>query len=214
MPTFPMPFMPKEYHGQLSLMALMVYAGDPKEGEKVMAPFRALAKSWADMLKPMRYKDIFMAEEGDGGFHPTAVSHTMHIDTLDQTTATDIIAWLKKINAPLKAFQFRVLGGAMARVPQDATAYAHRNQAMMVNIAAFYETENDKPTRQKWVDDFARAIHQTDSAGYVGFFGPNEQDRLLDAYPAATLRRLAEVKKTYDPENLFKRNFNIVPSKS
>jgi FAD/FMN-containing dehydrogenase len=209
MPTFPMPFIPKEHYGKLSIMAMMVYAGDPKDGEKALAPFRALAEPLADMLKPMRYKDIFLPEPDN--YHPTAVSHNMHVNTIDRAVATEILNWLDKLEAPMKALQFRVLGGAVAKVPEDATAYAHRKNAVMVNIAAFYETAEEKALRQKWIDDFAAALFQGDAAGYVGFLGPTEQGRLTDAYPPETLKKLREVKNIYDPENVFRLNFNISP---
>jgi FAD/FMN-containing dehydrogenase len=209
MPAFPMPSIPKEHHGKLAVMALMVYAGDPKKGEETVAPLKALATPYADMTKPMRYRDIFFPE--DPNYHPTAVSKNMHLDRFDLSNAETAIEWLNKINAPMKALQLRVLGGAMSRVPTDKTAYANRTQPIMVNIAAFYETENEKNERQKWVDDFSNALNQGHDSAYVGFLGLNEQHRLLDAYPQATLDKLKEVKKKYDPSNLFRLNFNILP---
>lgn len=188
----------------------MVYTGDPKEGEKVVAPIRALAEPIADLIKPMRYKDIFMPE--DASYHPTAVSRNMFISDIDRKVAASALDWLDKIEAPVKALQFRVLGGAVARVAGDATAYAHRQNAIMCNIACFYETGVEKQERQLWVDGFAEALSQGDSAGYVNFLGPTEQDRLLDAYPEQTLDKLKKVKAKYDPENLFRMNFNIAPS--
>ncbi len=210
MPAFPLPFVPEKYHGKLSVMALMVYAGDPKEGEKATTPFKALAKPIADLLKPMRYKDIFFPE--DNSYHPTAVSKNMHLNKVSLKLAEDAIQWLDKIDAPIKALQLRVLGGAMSRVPEGETAYAHRQNVIMANIAAFYEAEKDRPTKQKWVKDFSAALYQGDNAAYVGFLGPSEQGRLNAAYPDATLKRLKEVKSKYDPENFFKRNFNILPN--
>ena len=211
MPAFPMPFIPEAFHGKLSVMVLMVYAGDPVEGEKVVAPFRALATPIADMVKPMRYKDIF-PPEGES-YHPTAVSKNMFINTIDQDVASSALERLDNNDAPMRAFQFRVLGGAVAQVPDDATAYAHRQNPIMVNIACFYETDAEKPGRQQWVDDFAASLDQGTSAGYSNFLGPAEQDRLLDAYPQQTLDKLRDIKSKYDPTNLFKRNFNITPNK-
>lgn len=210
MPTFPMPSVPKAFHGKLSLMVLIIYAGSPEQGEEVVAPIRALAEPIADMVKPMRYKDIFGPE--DASFHPTAVSRNMFIKDIDQDMAAKALDWLGKIEAPIKAFQFRVLGGAVARVADDATAYAHRQNAIMCNLACFYETDAEKHERQKWVRDFAEALDQGDNAAYVNFLGPDEQGKLLEAYPAPTLDRLRKVKTKYDPENLFKLNFNIVPN--
>jgi FAD/FMN-containing dehydrogenase len=210
MPTFPMPFVPEAFHGKLSLMVLMVYAGDPKDGERVVAPIRALAEPIADMVKSMRYKDIFMPEEGD--YHPTAVSRNLFINDINKEVATDAIDWLNKVEAPIKVLQFRVLGGAVARVPDDATAYAHRQSAIMCNVACFYETDTQKHDRQKWVDGFFKALYQGDDAGYVNFLGPDEQGGLLNAYPPKTLAKLKEIKAKYDPDNQFRMNFNIIPS--
>jgi FAD/FMN-containing dehydrogenase len=209
MPAFPMPFIPEEYHGKLSMMVLMVYAGDPAEGAKVIAPIKALAKPYADLTKPMRYKDIFLPEQE--GYHPKAVSKNMHLDTIDLTVANQIIEWLDKSQAPMKALQFRVLGGAMAQVSDDATAYAHRQNPIMINIATFYETEAQKQERKKWVADFYDALYQGTHEAYVGFLGPDEQDRLPDVYPQATLSRLKTVKSQYDPDNCFRLNYNILP---
>ena len=209
MPAFPLPFIPQEYHGKLSMMILMVYAGDPAEGEKVIAPIKALAKPYADMTKPMRYKDIFFPE--DSNYHPTAVSWNFHLDHVDLDVAKTAVEWLQKSDAKMRALQLRVLGGAVARVPEEATAYAHRKQAIMGNIAVFYETEADKGERQAWMAGFAAALDQGDPAAYVGFLGPTEQDRLLSVYPQATLDKLKAVKKQYDPDNLFRLNYNIKP---
>ena len=111
----------------------------------------------------------------------------------------------------MKALQVRVQGGAMARVPADATAYAHRKNAMMCNVAAFYDTAEEKEIRQKWVNDFSQAIDQGENAAYVGFMSLAEQERLTEVYPPKTLERLRKVKRAYDPDNFFKLNFNVEP---
>lgn len=209
MPTFSAPFVPKEFHGKMSVMALVMYAGDAGEGEKVLAPIRALAEPIADMLKPMRYKDIFMPENPD--YHPTAVSTNLFIEDIDHDAAVNILDWLEKIDASMKAFQFRVLGGAVARVADDATAYAHRQNAIMGNIACFYETDEQKPSRQAWVNDFASSLRQGNTEAYVNFVDA-EQGKGLTVYPEQTLVRLRQVKTTYDPMNVFKANFNITPA--
>jgi hypothetical protein len=209
MPAFPMPIIPKEHHGKMAVMALIVYAGEPKKGEETIAPIKAFAKPFADMTKPMRYKDIFFPE--DASYHPTAVSKNMHLNKFNVDNAKTAIEWLNKINAPMKALQLRVLGGVMSRVSSDKTAYANRKQPIMANIAAFYETEDEKLERQKWIDDFSSSLNQGDNSAYVGFLGPNDQERLLDAYPQETLDKLKKIKRKYDPDNQFKLNFNILP---
>jgi len=209
MPTFPAPFVAKEFHGKMSVMTLVMYAGDPKEGEKVISPIRALAKPIADMLKPMRYKDIFMPE--DPNYHPTAVSTNLFMEDIDRDTAVSILDWLGRIDASMKAFQFRVLGGAVARISDDATAYAHRQNVIMGNVACFYETDEQKPLYQAWVDDFATSLRRGNTEAYVNFVGARGQDKALTVYPKQTLARLQQIKAIYDPMNIFRINFNIHP---
>jgi FAD/FMN-containing dehydrogenase len=82
----------------------------------------------------------------------------------------------------------------------------------MVNIATFYEGDHDKAKRQAWVDGFVGAITQDDRGAYVNFLVDEGEDRIRAAYPGATWDRLAAVKATYDPSNLFRLNQNIPPA--
>lgn len=209
MPAPPMPFVPAEHHGKLIIMALMVYAGEIEAGEQVLARFRALATPLADMLRPMRYPEIYLPE--DESYHPTAVARTMLMDRVDISVADTIVSYLEASDASLRVAQLRPLGGAMARVPSEATAFAHRASRIMANVAAFYDGEADKPVRQAWVDNFSAALRQDDRGAYVGFLGDEGEERLQAAYPGATWERLRAIKCRYDPGNLFRRNQNIVP---
>jgi hypothetical protein len=155
-----MPFLPQEVHGELIILAMMVYAGeDVDEGERVIAPFRALdARPIVDMLKPMSYPEIYPPEEGD--YHPTAVGRTMFLESIDVAEAETIVEYLSTSEAPMRVAQLRVLGGAMARVGAQATAFAHRSAAIMVNVAAFYESLHERPAREAWARDFEEALRQ------------------------------------------------------
>ncbi|HUG95759.1 MAG TPA: BBE domain-containing protein [Pleomorphomonadaceae bacterium] len=99
----------------------------------------------------------------------------------------------------------------MARVPADATAYAHRASRIMVNVAAFYDGPEDRPVREAWVSEFAAALRQDDDGAYVNFLGDEGQGRVRAAYPGATWDRLTTIKSRYDPTNLFRLNQNIPP---
>jgi FAD/FMN-containing dehydrogenase len=206
----PMPFLPAEAHGQLVIMALMVHAGPVENGERALAPFRALATPIADMLKPMPYPEIYPPEEED--YHPTAVGRTMFLERIDTAAAGTIVEYLLASDAMLRVAQLRVLGGAMARVPADATAFAHRQSRIMANVAAFYTGPQDKVVREAWVDEFAAALHQGDDGAYVGFLGEEGPASLHRAYPQSTWDRLTAIKRRYDPTNLFRLNHNIPPA--
>ncbi|HJS29329.1 MAG TPA: FAD-binding protein, partial [Anaerolineales bacterium] len=206
----PMPFLPPEAHGRLIILALMVYAGEAEGGERALAPLRAVASPIADMLGPMRYPEIFQPE--DESYHPMAANRTMFLNRVDRGVAETIIDYLEASDASLRVAQLRVLGGAVARVPSDATAFAHRSSRIMANLAAFYEGPEDHPVKEAWVRDFAAALRQSDTGAYVGFLGDEGEARLRDAYPGATWERLRAVKARYDPDNFFKLNQNIPPA--
>jgi FAD/FMN-containing dehydrogenase len=210
MPAPPMPFVPAEHHGRLIILAILVHAGGGEAGERAVAPFRALASPIADMLKPMRYPEIYPPD--DDSYHPTAASRTMFVDTIDRGVAGTIVDRLQASDASMRVAQLRVLGGALARVPAGATAFAHRASRIMVNIAAFYNGPEDQVVRAAWVSDFAAALRQSDAGAYVNFLGDEGEARVRAAYPGATWDRLAAIKRRYDPANLFRLNQNIPPT--
>src|SRR6185436_5716928 len=110
--------------------------------------------------------------------------------------------------------QLRVLGGAMARVPAEATAFAHRASRIMVNVAALYERPEEKSIHEAWVTDFAAALQQGDRGAYVNFLSNEGEERVRSAYPGQSWERLRRIKARYDPTNLFRLNQNIPPMKN
>jgi FAD/FMN-containing dehydrogenase len=206
----PMPFVPEQYHGTIVIMGMLAYAGDEEAGGRALAPFRALAEPIVDMLKPIPYPEMFPPEDPD--YHPTAIARTMFMDHVDHDVAKTIIDYLESSDASMRVAQLRVLGGAAARVPVDATAYAHRASRIMVNVAAFYDGEEDKPRREAWVAEFSAALQQGDAGAYVNFVGDEGEARVRAAYPGKTWDRLTEIKRRYDPDNVFRRNQNIPPA--
>ncbi|MGH3455915.1 MAG: FAD-binding oxidoreductase, partial [Nocardioidaceae bacterium] len=192
----PMPFIAEEHHDSLVIMALVCWAGDSDAGLEAMAPFLELAEPLANLVRPMPYPEIYPPDDPD--YHPTAVAKTMFVESVGPAEASTIIERLQASDATLRAAQLRVLGGAVARVPADATAYAHRESRIMVNVAAFYDGPEDRLVRAAWVDDLVRALHQGDDAAYVNFLADEGPERVRAAYPGATWDRLAAVKATYD----------------
>jgi FAD/FMN-containing dehydrogenase len=206
----PLPFVAEEHHGAIVILAMMAYAGDVATGQSVLASFRSLATPLADLTAPMAYPGMYPPDDPD--YHPTAVSRNMFIDHVDRPVAETIVRFLDASDASIRVAQLRVLGGAIARVPPDETAYAHRASPIMVNVAAFYDGESDKPQREAWVAEFAAALHQGDTGAYVNFVGDEGEARVRAAYPGATWDRLARVKAAYDPDNVFHHNQNVPPA--
>jgi FAD/FMN-containing dehydrogenase len=107
--------------------------------------------------------------------------------------------------------QIRILGGAMARVDAEATAFAHRDATVMITILTVYEDAAEAPIHAAWTQAYFEALRPRATGVYSNFLEAEGEARIRDAYPEATYRRLADVKRRYDPTNLFRLNQNIRP---
>jgi FAD/FMN-containing dehydrogenase len=210
MPLPPMPFVPAEHHGEIVILSMVVWAGDPAGADAALAPFRSLATPLADLIHPGPLTDIYPPEDED--YHPLAIARNLFLNRVTRDDAALIVERLQASDASMRVAQIRVLGGASARVPDEATAYAHRSSPIMVNIASFYEGEADRPVREAWVESFVADILQEDHGVYVNFLVDEGDDRIRAAYPGPTWDRLVEIKRRYDPDNVFRRNQNIPPA--
>jgi FAD/FMN-containing dehydrogenase len=206
-PAPPLPFIPEEYHGQVVTLAKMVYTGEVEEGLHAIAPFRELAEPIVDMLGPMPYPEIYWpAPEPNALF----TLRSKFIDRIDERTAQIMLDQLHTSPAAIPIAEFRVLGGAMARVPTNATAFSHRSARVMASFIVQYENRDEHATYDAWVMKASAALDQGKGV-YINFIGNEGKARLHDAYPNATWERLAAIKAKYDPANLFRRNHNIAP---
>ncbi len=210
----PMPFVPEEWHGKLVVMALMAWAGDEASGDGALAPFRALATPIVDQLAVKPYSEMFAPEDPD--YHPIVTARTLFLNHVDRPIAQQIVATIedhiRTTDSQMVVAQLRVLGGAMARVPADATAFAHRGSRIMVVLAVIVGSAEQLPAHAPWVESFARDLDQGDPGAYVSFLNDEGPERVRAAYPRATWDRLVAAKDRYDPTNLFHRNQNVPPS--
>jgi FAD/FMN-containing dehydrogenase len=205
----PMPFVPEEAHGKPIVMSQMAYVGPPDQAEAAIAPLRALAEPLADMVRPMRYPELYEGPEPEAQL---ASGANFFADSLEPGGAEAILEQLPQSTAMMKAVQLRVLGGALARVPADATAFPHRGHRLFVNVAAMYVDPGEKETHDAWVTGLAGRLSDGGSGGYAGFFGDEDEATVRAAYPGPTWNRLREIKRRYDPDNLFHLNHNIPPA--
>jgi FAD/FMN-containing dehydrogenase len=206
----PLPFIPAEQHGKPVVIAPMVYAGGAEAGQRAIAPIRALATPLADMVRPIRYPEMYAGPEG---LRPAFAAGTnILVDGLPARAGELILEHLETATAAMAGIQLRVLGGAMSHVPDDATAFGHRGAKLMVNIAAMHDRPEERAEHEAWAANLAKALTDGATAGaYVGFVGDEGEEGVRRAYPPATLERLAQVKHAYDPDNLFRLNLNVRP---
>jgi len=207
----PAPFVPAELVGMLSLAVMFVWSGDPADGPAAIAPFREVATPLVDMAMPMPYPAIyaFLAEAEKRGL---SVHRSRFLDTLDDDAIDAILAAMAAPSSPAAMVQLRVLGGAMARVPADATAFAHRDAAVMALVITPYEDPATEPAQRAWTEALHEALGAHEVGVYSNFLEAEGDERIRAAYPGGTYERLADVKRRYDPSNLFRLNQNIRPA--
>jgi FAD/FMN-containing dehydrogenase len=208
----PLPFIPTELHGEVILLMLMVYVGDLEEGHRAVQPLRDLAPDVVDLVGPMPYPGIFDLTRG-----PTASSHhygrTTFLRAFPDELIDTVLDYMHRGSSPLSLAQIRPLGGAFARVPAEATAFAHRDKAYQLAIINDWDGPGaeDGAVHRGWTDAFWREVQPFGTGVYVNFLELGEGDRIRDAYPGATYERLVDVKRRYDPTNFFRLNQNVRP---
>lgn len=136
----------------------------------------------------------------------------MFTDAVDASSAAAVLERLQEPStAMMRVTQIRALGGAMARVPNEATAFAHRDRAFMINVAALFASPEERSQHEDWVTSLAAGLQRGPSGAYVGFLADDGQARIREAYPNGALGRLADIKRRHDPANLFRLNHNVAP---
>ena len=205
----PLPFLAPEHHFKPAVIATFVYDGDPEAGQAAIEPLRRLAAPLGEMAMPMPYPAIyqFTAE----GANPSASTmRSGFFAALDDEAIETILGEMAAApGAGMDFTQIRVLGGAMADVPAEATAFAHRDANVMVTVHAAHG--EDRTEADAWTSRFFGALAPKANGVYSNFLDDEGDARVRDAYPSGTYERLADIKRRYDPSNLFRRNQNIRP---
>ena len=152
-----------------------------------------------------------MPDEED--YHPIAVGKTRFTDRFDEDAAATILDRVESSTAMMAVAQIRALGGAMARVPDDATAFAHRRSRFMVTSRRVYEQIEDTPTHQAWVDELAGALRSGRPRRVRELPRRGRRGRRPRGLPRSP-RGTGSVRSSgrYDPDNLFRLNQNVPPA--
>jgi FAD/FMN-containing dehydrogenase len=207
----PLPFIPAERVGELTLMVLGVYAGDVESGAAAWAPIRALGEPIADLVGPMPYPAIYQftaAGEARGG----GSIRSWFADDLDLIDAECILSLMREAPSPAAMTQIRVFGGAMARVAPGATAFSQRDANVLVAAMAMFEVGDDPAPSDAWTSRAFETFVPKMTGVYANFLGDEGQDRVRAAYPHGAYETLASIKRRHDPANLFRLNQNVPPA--
>jgi FAD/FMN-containing dehydrogenase len=206
----PEEFVPEHLQGTTLAAVAALWAGDPADGADAVAPFRELGPE-VDLVGPMPYADFQCMIDDPPGLH-----NYWSGDYHDQFPDEAVDVFVKYGFERQSPFVQQILlpwGGALARVPEDATPMTKRSSSWITHPFALWESPADSDRNIEWARSFRRDIARYANGGvYLNFIGNEGQDRVRAAFGEEKYRRLAAVKGEWDPENRFRGNQNITPA--
>jgi hypothetical protein len=208
----PLPFLPPEVHGR-EILALAVFgAGDIEKAKKVLAPVRGFGRPVGAHFGPVPYTTWQKVFDPLLSFGARNYWKSHNFTRLEDPALDLIVRYASNLPSPHSEVFIALLGGQIARVAPDATAYAMRDARFVLNVHGRWETAEEDEHCIRWAREFfqAAAPHAMGSA-YINFMTQEESDRIAAVY-GPNYARLIEVKNRYDTENLFSLNQNIRPS--
>ena len=206
----PLPFLPEAHHGTKVLTLMQFYAGDPEDGEEVLAPLRGFGRPIGDAAGPLPYTTAqgLLDETYAKGLRNYWASR--NLDALSDATIDALVTLAAGFPTPQSDILISQVGGAINDIATDATAYPHRDVAFVASPGARWADPADDTACMAWIGACREALAaQAEGGAYVNFIA-ERAGREREAY-GANYARLAELKARYDPANLFRLNQNVVP---
>ena len=207
----PLDFIPAELHGKLVVAVVACYAGSIDEGERVLRPLREFGSPVLDLCAPKPYL------EHQAMFDPTFphgrwyYMRACDVAELSDQVIDITVEHAMRIKSPLTAFPIWQMGGAVGRVPDDATAFTSRGAGHTFNLTSVTEGPEGFEEERQWTRDFWSALAPHHMGVYVNFLMEEGEERVREAYGPAKYDRLKALKREYDPENMFRLNQNVPP---
>lgn len=211
MPAPPMPTIPEAWHGRLVIFLSFAHAGPTEDDQRVLDLLRSIGPAAGDSVERKPYPALFPPPSDIRVAYTTG---TLFVDDLTPAAIEIIERRMADPSSSEALVHMRVLGGAVARVANDATAFGHRDRRAAIWLITPYEDLAEKARHEAWTADFEAELVAAGcgSGAYVNFLGSADEAVLRAAYPPATLARLSKVKRRYDPDNRFRSNLNIPPA--
>lgn len=198
--------------GHQVVALFMAYFGDAERGERLLAPVHEFGHPIEDMLGPLSYCELQQAFDADFPFGLKNYWKSSNIAELSDSAIDTIVDFMKGAPSTRPMVVIDQFGGAVARVPEDATAFGHRDAEYDLIIAAIWDDDAKEEAHIAWARSFWEAMQPfaTESV-YVNYLSDEGEERVRAAYGAKHFDRLVQLKRTYDPDNVFRNNQNISP---
>jgi FAD/FMN-containing dehydrogenase len=197
--------------GQRAVFIFVCYEGPLDEGEEALRPVREFGSPLADMIEPMSYCDVQQAYDDDFPYGLLNYWKSSNISELSDDAIDTMVSCMESAPSLRPMVIIDQFGGAVARVAADATAFGHRDAEYDLIIAAIWAEPHEQEAHIEWARTFWDAMqpYSTDDV-YVNYLSEEGEDRVRAAY-GHHYQRLVELKRRYDPANVFRNNQNIKP---
>jgi len=207
-----LPVFPEDLHGKPAVFVIACWCGPVEDGLKVLAPMKSYGKPLLDLCEPkpfLTHQAMFDPSFPHGRWYYT---RSADVSKLTDEVIDIAVESGTAISGPLSSYPIFQLGGAIARVDEDATAFGGRQSGHTFNFAASTETEDGFEVQRDWARQSWKSLEPHHTGVYVNFLGDEGDDRIREMYGAAKYARLQALKREYDPDNLFHLNQNIPPA--
>jgi FAD/FMN-containing dehydrogenase len=207
----PLPFVPEDRHGDTFLAMVACWAGPADDGEKVLQPLHDVAPVVAEHVGVVPYPALNSAFDA---LYPPGLQHYWKTSFATELTDEAIDVHMEhgpKVPAVNSTMHIYAINGAVQRVAADATAFSYRDTTFVTNVAGMWPDPEENDANIGWVHGYHDALApHSEQGGYVNFMSGDDQDRIRANY-RGNYDRLVEIKRTYDPDNMFRVNQNIAP---
>jgi FAD/FMN-containing dehydrogenase len=207
----PLPFIPEDRHGDMFAAIVACWSGPPEEGERRFKAFHEVAEVKAEMVGRVPYPAINAAFDD---LFPKGIRQYWKGNFVKELTDDAIAAHVEHgPRAPTMSSTMHLypINGACHRVAPDATSFGHRDANFAMVVVSAWADPSDDEANIGWVRNYADAIApHSEPGGYINFMDGDDNERVLANY-GGNYDRLVDVKRTYDPDNLFRVNQNIAP---
>jgi FAD/FMN-containing dehydrogenase len=205
------PDLPVEWHGRPIVVLLAIYAGSVEEGERVLRPLRELGEPMFDASA----ETTFLAVQSlvDPLFPDDQLHYwkSVYLDDVDETAIATMVAHAESRSSDLSFIAIRHLGGAISRVPEEATAYGNRSAQYLASFDACWTDSAATGANIDWARSAWGELSRLSGGGtYVNFAGFGEEGQtLVRSMHGRNYERLAALTRQYDPSGLFQSPLNV-----
>lgn len=208
----PLEAFPEEQHGKVALDLIPCWSGPLEEGEAALRPLRELGDPILDAVEPLPYAVLQKSFDDGLPKGQRYYSRAHYLDALPDAAIDTLVAHAGGLRGAFSTAYLEPMGGAVGRVDPGATAFPHRGAAYGFHLLAGWTEPGEDAGHMAWAREFHEAMAPHAAGGvYVNLLGDDEQERVAAAY-GDNFGRLAELKRAWDPENVFRGNHNIEPA--